>query len=158
MQSSRTFSALFIALFSFIFLSSWGGDDGLFRVDYSLAEELLFDTTGANLIATENEVILYQIEEGDGDLQVVSRDNILLFYTIRFKPTNTVLESSYANSNTFPSQFNGVAASANNKGVGFVESVIGMREGEKRVAIIPPTQSVYSDTVIVDLELDSIIF
>lgn len=33
-----------------------------------------------------------------------------------------------------------------------------MREGEKRVAVIPPTQSVYSDTVIVDLELDSILF
>lgn len=82
----------------------------------------------------------------------------MLYYTIRFKPTNAIIESSYGNNNTFPLQFNGIASATSTKGEGFVEAIIGMREGEKRVAVIPPTQSVYSDTVIVDLELDSILF
>jgi hypothetical protein len=158
MQSSRTFSALFIALFSFIFLSSCDEDNDIFSIDYSLAEEFLFDTAGAERTVTDTGVILYQIEDGSGDLEVVSRDNILLYYTIRFKPNNAVIESSYGNNNTFPLQFNGIAAASSTKGDGFVEAIIGMREGEKRVAVIPPTQSVYSDTVIVDLELDSILF
>ncbi|MBO6792405.1 MAG: FKBP-type peptidyl-prolyl cis-trans isomerase [Balneolaceae bacterium] len=158
MQSSRTFSAVFIALFSIVFLSSCDEDNDLFTIDYSLAEEFLFDTTGAERSVTDTGVILYQIENGSGELEVVSRDNILLYYTIRFKPNNAIIESSYANNSTFPLQFNGIAAASNTKGNGFVEAIIGMKEGEKRVAVIPPTQSVYSDTVIVDLELDSILF
>ncbi len=158
MQPSRILSALFLALFSISLLSSCNEDNDIFRVDYSLAEEFLFDTAGAERTVTDSGVILYQIEDGSGDLQVVSRDNILLYYTIRFKPTNTIIESSYGNNNTFPLQFNGIANATTTKGEGFVEAIIGMREGEKRVAVIPPTQSVYSDTVIVDLELDSILF
>lgn len=124
MQSSRTLSALFLAFFSIISLSSCNEDNDLFRVDYSLAEEFLFDTAGAERTVTDSGVILYQIEDGSGDLQVVSRDNILLYYTIRFKPTNAIIESSYGNNNTFPLQFNGIASATSTKGEGFVEAII----------------------------------
>jgi FKBP-type peptidyl-prolyl cis-trans isomerase len=133
-------------------------DTSTFRVDYSLAEELIFDTTGFDSRTTESGLIIYELDPGNGTLEVVSRDNILLYYTIRFKPNDAIIESSYANNSTFPLQFNGIASSSNRLGNGFVEGIIGMKEGAKRVVVIPPTESVYSDTVIVDLEVDSILF
>lgn len=158
MRSIKSFGFLITAIFSLVFLSSCDEDTNIFRVDYSLAEEFLFDTTGTIGVTSETGVIIYELESGSGPLEVVSRDNILLYYTIRFKPTNQIIESSYGNNSTFPLQFNGIANASSRQGNGFVEGVLGMKEGAKRVVVIPPTQSVYSDTVIVDLELDSILF
>lgn len=158
MLSSRPFGILLAAFLTLSFLAACDTDSSPFRVDYSLAEELVFDTTGIESRTTESGLIIYELDPGIGTLEVVSRDNVLLYYTIRFKPTNDIIESSYANNSTFPLQFNGIASSANRLGDGFVEGVLGMKEGGKRVVVIPPTESVYSDTVIVDLEVDSILF
>lgn len=158
MRRIKSFGLLISAVFFLAFFSSCDEDNNIFRVDYSLAEELLFDTAGALRTTTDSGLIIYELDAGSGPLEVVSRDNILLYYTIRFKPTDQIIESSYGNNSTFPLQFNGIANAAGRQGDGFVEGVLGMKEGAKRVVLIPPTLSVYSDTVIVDLELDSILF
>ncbi len=158
MLSSRLLGFLFATVLTVSLLTACDTDTSPLRVDYSLAEELVFDTTGFESRTTESGLIIYELAPGSGTLEVVSRDNILLYYTIRFKPNDAIIESSYANNSTFPLQFNGVAGSANRLGDGFVEGVLGMKEGGKRVVVIPPTQSNYTDTVIVDLELDSILF
>ena len=158
MLSSKPIGLLFAAILTISIISGCDTDTSSFRVDYSLAEELIFDTTGFESRTTESGLIIYDLEPGNGLLEVVSRDNILLYYTIRFKPTGDIIESSYANNSTFPLQFNGIASASNRLGDGFVEGVLGMKEGAKRVVVIPTSESVYSDTVIVDLEVDSILF
>lgn len=158
MPTSKIFGIILFTLISFFLLTGCGTDPDPYRIDFSLAEANIFDVTGVEGRTTESGLIIYELESGTGSLEVVSRDNILLYYTIRFKSTDAIIESSYANNSNFPDQFNGIAEEANRIGDGFVEGVIGMKEGEKRVVIIPTSESVYSDTVIVDLELESILF
>jgi len=154
MISART---LLIAALLFVFVTRCDDDPTSFQVDYSLAEELLFDTTGVTATRTDSGLLIYQIQEGEGPLQVEIRDNIRIYYTMRLKSTGQVFESSYVNGITSPSQFVEVGSTANNRGDGFVEGIIGMRENEQRVVVIPPSESVYTDTIIVDLDLDSIL-
>jgi len=158
MLSSKSLGILLAGLLTITLFTSCSENTSAFRIDYSLAEALLFDTTGVERRVTDSGLIIYEIEPGNGLLEVVARDNILLYYTIRFQPNDDIIESSYANNSTFPLQFNGVAAASSRVGGGFVEGVIGMKEGGKRVLVVPPSESVYSDTVIVDLELDAILF
>ncbi len=156
MTSFRSISILVVALISFT-LSSCTEDNDLFRVDYSLAEALLFDTTGITPTTTESGLIIYQLEEGEGPLEVGIRDDISIYYTMRAESNDDVFESSYINGITTPSTFQEVGTTANNRGVGFVEGILGMKEGEKRVLVIPPNISTYSDTIIVDLDLAEIL-
>ena len=158
MPTTKIFGILLFILTSSFLLTGCDTESNPYRVDFSLAEANLFDITGIESRTTESGLIIYDLEQGTGSLEVVSRDNILLYYTIRFKPNDAIIESSYANNSNFPVQFNGIVAEANRIGDGFVEGVIGMKEGEKRVVMIPTSESVYSDTVIVDLELDSILY
>lgn len=158
MPTTKIFGILLFTLISTFLLTGCDPESNPYRVDYSLAKANIFDITGIESRTTESGLIIYDLEPGAGSLEVVSRDNILLYYTIRFKSSDAIIESSYANNSNFPVQFNGIAAKGNRIGDGFVEGVMGMKEGEKRVVMIPSSESVYSDTVIVDLELDSILY
>ena len=159
MRISRIKGFLLTALACSFILIGCETDNNPFQLDYTLAEALLFDQ--ADAISTEvreSGLTIHVLENGSGINEVVARDNITIYYTIRFKPTNDIIESSYANNVTLPLQFSGIANASSTKGDGFVEGILGMKEDEKRILIIPPDISVYSDTVIVDVELDSILY
>ncbi len=153
-KSFGILSAALLIIYSFVGCKV---EDNPYTVDYSLAEELLFDTTGVESRTTETGLIIYELEEGSGSITVVPRDIVLLYYTIRIKASNQVFRSSYANNSTAPVSLNNLASSSQ-FGDGFFEGVVGMKENGKRVVIIPPSESIYIDTVIVDLNLASIIF
>jgi len=94
----------------------------------------------------------FTIEEGQGVDQVVIRDQIAMFLTLRAED-GTIIYSSYQNNNDDPIQ-----ASVQNiltprpptavrtfsfdraRTDGLRKGMIGMREGEKRVIIVPPEQ------------------
>ena len=153
-KSFGILSAALLIIYSFVGCKV---ENNPYTVDYSLAEESLFDTTGVESRTTETGLIIYELDEGSGSVTVVPRDVIQLYYTIRYKGTNQILRSSYANNSTAPVFFDNLASSSQ-FGDGFIEGIIGMKEKGKRVVIIPPSESVYLDTVIVDLNLASIIF
>lgn len=146
-----------LALLFFTTFTSCDEDNNIFQVDYSNAEENLLDTAGTVPTVTESGLIIYELEVGTGPFEVISRDNILIYYTFRLKETDQVFESSYVNGSTLPTRFTTIGNSSTNKGEGFVEGILGMKEGGVRVLVIPPNLSVYRDTVIVDVELDSIL-
>ena len=158
MLSSKSFGIFFAIIYILSISYGCKPESDPYSIDFSLAEANIFDVTGYESRTTESGLIIYELESGTGIIEVVSRDDILLYYTIRFKPDDTILKSSYANNSNVPVLFTEIAATANTFGDGFVEGIIGMKEGEKRVVVIPASESIYSDTVIVDLELDSIIF
>lgn len=94
----------------------------------------------------------YVIEEGNGEDRVVIRDQIAFYLTLRTMD-GTIIYSSYQNNNTSPIQ-----ATIQNISTprppslvrsftfdrartdGLRKGLIGMREGEKRVIIVPPSQ------------------
>ncbi len=133
-----------------------------FTLDYSIAEDNLISIEGINPDTTESGFYIYFVKEGEGLFELTARDNILLHYTIRIKNDDRIIESSYVNGSTQPFQFSVAADFGESRGSGFLEGMIGMKEGEQRVLIIPPDDdlevSFFVDTVIVDYELDSILY
>lgn len=154
LDPSRILLIIFLAL---AFLSACDSNNNSSVIDYSLAEQLIFNTDSVESTTTNTGLIIYELEKGVGSITVVQRDIIQLFYTIRFKKTDNIIRSSYANNSTIPATFTNLASSSQ-FGDGFIEGVVGMKEKGKRVVIIPPKESIFTDTVIVDLNLDSIIF
>lgn len=154
-NTTLSFSAVLAAV---LFIASCGGEDP-FRVDYSTApdpfpiEEALKDTT------TESGLRYYVIEEGTGERVVGRRDVVHVFYTGR-TPDGKIFDSSYRNGNTMPSTFGDIGTLIE----GFREGLIGMKENEKRVLIIPPdigygnspSHQLSDDTLRFDIELDEI--
>lgn len=152
-------ATVFITLF---FLSC---DDNTRRIDYSMVPEP-FSISGAERIETESGLAYYVVQEGTGQLEVNPRDQIDIFYTKRVRDNlDKIISSSYANGVTQP-----VSANLTNSRIiaeeGFREGVLGMREGEIRVLILPPElaygnnpRSPYvSDSIWIDVELDEIVF
>ena len=93
MPTTKIFGILLFILTSSFLLTGCDTESNPYRVDFSLAEANLFDITGIDSRTTESGLIIYDLEPGTGSLEVVSRDNILLYYTIRFKPNDAIIES-----------------------------------------------------------------
>ena len=138
-------------------------DNNPFEIDYSDVPSLP-DTTaqGVTKVTTESGLIYYVITEGDPEsFEVVIRDDIEIYYTGRTED-GEIFESSYGNGSTTPDRFNDIGSYANSrgnnsKGEGFVEGILGMFEGERRVLVIPPDLNrTTSSTLIYDIELESI--
>ena len=136
-----------------------------------------FDTTSAIIDSTTADGLkIYIYEEGSGPFEVVSNDAVALFFTGR-TTDGTIFDSSYGNGSTNPSNLNNLtpAPKAGSFGPisplieGFRRGVIGMKEGERRTIVIPPSLGygesqqgengfdLRNDTLIFDLELDRII-
>lgn len=94
----------------------------------------------------------YIIEEGQGEDRVVIRDQIAFYLTLTTMD-GTIIYSSYQNNNTNPIQAtiqnistprppNLVRSFTFDRARtdGLRKGLIGMREGEKRVLIVPPSQ------------------
>lgn len=152
-------------------------------------EEPTFDSVPApfNISQAEEEPVVdgvtkYTVEEGRGEDQVVIRDQIAMYLTLRTMD-GTIIYSSYQNDSTDPVQSSiqniltpqpptvvrfGNFSFDRARTDGLRKGLIGMREGEKRVIIVPPDQGFESigsgsvndeyreDTLRYDVELDFI--
>lgn len=136
-----------------------------------------FDISGIEAEPVQDGIIKYIIEEGYGEDQVVIRDDLFIYITLR-NLDGEIIYSSYQDDRTTPnvvsildvtprfSQNYNVERSFTH---GLRKGLIGMREGEKRVLIVPPeegfaniqsgglTEAFRNDTLRYDIELDSIL-
>lgn len=136
-----------------------------------------FDISGVEAEPVEDGLTKYVIEEGYGEDQVVIRDNLFLYLTLR-NLDGEIIYSSYQDGSTSPDEV--PVASVQAQAVrhfglirafsdGLRKGLIGMREGEKRVLIVPPseglaniqqggfTEAFRNDTLRYDLELSAIL-
>lgn len=152
---------LFPFLFLIVFTISFSAcDDDPFEIDYSSAPPP-FDIENAERVETESGLVYYIVEEGGGAFEVKLRDQVAVYYTGRRESNGEIFDSSYRNGNPTPTVFN----SLDNLIEGFKEGLIGMKEGGKRVLIIPPElgygsserSSLKDDTLRFDIELAEII-
>lgn len=150
-------------IFAAVAVTACNEDSNPFEIDYSDAPPLP-DTTaqGVTKVTTESGLIYYVITEGDPEsFQVVIRDDVLIYYTGRTED-GEIFESTYGNGSTIPDRFTEIGSYVNSrgtssKGEGFVEGVLGMFEGERRVLVIPPDLNRTSSTTLVyDIELETI--
>lgn len=108
----------------------------IFReTDFSTVPDPL-DTSQAEFIELENGLSYYIVETGDEDnhWEVQGRDGIRIFLTLRLED-GTILQSTYANGRTSPEDVSVSGLSTE----GLREGVLGMKEGESRVIIVPPS-------------------
>ena len=154
-----------LLLFVLLFSISCGNNNPLdFGPVYTNAPDP-FSVDGITPDTTESGLIIYTLEEGSGQLSVELRDDILLFFTGRTTDLE-IFDSSYRNLETDPSRL-----TISNLIDGFTEGVLGMKEGGKRVLVIPPELAylnytgnsrtlidLRNDTLVFDIELDTIIF
>ncbi|MBD3615927.1 MAG: FKBP-type peptidyl-prolyl cis-trans isomerase [Gracilimonas sp.] len=149
---------LFLPLLAISFSSC--DEDNPFEVDYSSAPEP-FNIDNATRVESETGLIYYIVEEGSGAFEVDRRDQVRVYYTGRRYESGDIFDSSYRNGNPSPATFN----SLGNLISGFREGLIGMKEGGKRVLIIPPelaygnspNSNLKNDTLRFDIELAEII-
>ena len=119
------------------------------------------DTTAAlSKVTLDNGLIYYVITEGNPEsYDVTIRDDIFIYYTTR-RSNDDVVQSSYANGNTAPTRVNnvGTKSTLNFIGDGIIGAVVGMKEGERRVAYIPSGLNTLSsdETLTFDVELESV--
>lgn len=144
-------------LFSVLLLFQACDDDntGPTAPDFSSAPDP-YDLSEADTSYTiEGDVEIYIIEEGDcpgGDedfCTVNSRDQISLKYTGRILDDETIFETTYANDNTEPVVISNLTSNPTDQQAaqveGFRQGLLGMKEGEKRVIIVPPSMG-YDDS------------
>ncbi|CAN5347248.1 hypothetical protein BH23BAC3_BH23BAC3_16440 [soil metagenome] len=135
------------------------------------------DISGVEAESVQDGTVKYIIEEGYGEDRVVIRDDLLVFITLR-NMDGDYIYSSYQNDRTSPNiitVLNVVPRLSQNYNVersftnGLRKGLIGMREGENRVLIVPPeegfaniqsgglTEAFRNDTLRYDIELDAIL-
>lgn len=153
-------SALILGFLTLGITSCGDTFDNRREIDYSLAPDP-FPTTGADKIDKESGLSYYLIEEGSGDLSTEIRDGVQVFITGRVYGTDIIFDSSYGDQNPAPRSYGSIA----NIGVqGLREGLLDMKEGEKRVLIVPPEIGnnnplfrYRNDTLRYDIELDEIL-
>jgi|TARA_R100001460_G_scaffold20032_8_gene41665 FKBP-type peptidyl-prolyl cis-trans isomerase len=151
----------FFGIILLSFITSCGGDDPfLFQDDFSTVPEQ-FSTSGVTPDTTETGLIFYELELGTGLDSVTIRDVVAVYYTGR-TTDNEVFDSSYKNGRTDPTNFEVANPSLVD---GFSEGLLGMKEGGRRVLVIPPelgyagtSNSLREDTLVFDVELGTIFF
>jgi len=135
-----------------------------------------FDLTQADTsYNTDDGLEIYILEQGSGSFEVISRDVISAYYTRRTLD-GRVLSSTYTTQSTTPGllpnltpvtkSYNGQPQSPLIEG--FRLGLLGMKEGEKRTIIIPPSLAygdapegssnyeLRDDTLKIDVELERI--
>lgn len=162
MSAPKISKIFLLTLSAILVISACDTNNTTFTIDYSDAPDLPDTTQALSKVVNESGLIYYVIQEGAGPFEVGIRDNIRLFFTGR-DPDGTIFQSSFVNGKTSSSIFNNIGSYNNGQGVnsrgeGFVQGILGMKEGERRVLVIPPSQSVFIDTVIYDIELDEILY
>lgn len=149
-------SLLFVV---FLFVSGCGGDNPfIFEDDFSDVPEP-FSIVGVEKTETESGLIYYNLEDGTGDVTINIRDIIQVHYTGR-RTNGEIFDSSYKNGSTTP-----LSTTVTGLVLGFSEGLIGMKEGGKRVLVVPPylgyegtNNSLDADTLVFDIEIIEIAF
>lgn len=157
MKLLNTYPLIILIAVSFLLLNCRDGSNP-FEIDYSTAPDP-FSVEGATPDTSETGLITYQLQDGSGPFEVTIRDQVLIYYTGR-TTNGEIFDSSYRNGSTSPGNL-----SVNSVVDGFREGILGMKEGEKKVLIIPPSlaygdienHSLQNDTLIFDLELETIL-
>ncbi len=157
MKLQNIYPLTILIAISFLLLNCRDGSNP-FEVDYSTVPDP-FSVEGITPDTSETGLITYRLQAGSGPFEVTIRDRVLMYYTGR-KTNGEIFDSSYGNGSTTPSNLavDGVVE-------GFREGILGMKEGEKKVLIIPPSlaygnnegHSLQNDTLIFDLELETIL-
>lgn len=130
---------------------------------------------------TDDGLQVYIIEEGYGPYEVISRDQVSAYYTgriIKNGEIGEVFESTYRNGVDTPGILRNLTTSpisgASGRTIsplieGFRRGILGMKEGEKRVIIIPPSlgygdsrkgtngYDLRNDTLRFDIKIDAIL-
>ncbi len=155
-KTLKIFSAIFIL--STLILACGGKSNPFFFEDDFTTVPEPFDISDEQPIKHDSGLIEYELKVGTGDFTTNRRDNVNVYYTGR-KTSGEIFDSSYKNGNTTPSNLN-----VNGVIDGFREGLIGMKEGGKKVLVIPPKlayegtdNSLRNDTLVFDIELHSIV-
>lgn len=148
MKNTSLFSiSLFVLLIAFTAACSTDSNIGLQEPTFDNVPEP-FDISNIEAEPVQDGIEKYIVEEGRGEDRVVIRDQLFIFVTLRTMDGD-IIYSSYQNNRTspdpvtvlniqpaFPRNFQIQRAFTN----GLRKGLIGMREGEKRVLIVPPEE------------------
>ncbi|HEX6982934.1 MAG TPA: FKBP-type peptidyl-prolyl cis-trans isomerase [Balneolaceae bacterium] len=168
-----SFLQLITAFFVILLIQGCGGDGGFFNGPNYENVPPPFDTANADTSYTTQEgLTVYIIERGNGAFEVISRDEILVRYTGRTKD-GEIFDSTYRNGATSRRLLNLTPVPIPGPGPrpisplieGFRRGLLGMKEGGKRVLVIPPSlgygenegHDLQNDTLIFDIELVEIL-
>lgn len=158
MTSKISVRNLLLVAFSILFVSACNNDSNPFVVDYSDAPPLADTTSALSKVTFESGLVSYLIEDGNPEsFNVVIRDDIIVYYTTRLVD-GEIVASSYVNGSTSPIRVNnvGTQSSISFVGEGFAEGVVGMKEGERRVLVIPESSNTTNQTIVFEIELEAI--
>lgn len=155
-SDSKILLLLFISAALFVTACN---DDDPFATDYSLVPDP-YPIENAEKVTLENGLEYYRVQQGNGDIDVTVRDVVKIWYTKRDKD-GKIISSSYSNKQ--PESVTGiVSGSPVFAEEGFRKGVIGMKEGEIRVIIVPPNMHSYpsfnGENIRIDVELDEITY
>ncbi|GAB5409296.1 MAG: hypothetical protein BalsKO_16610 [Balneolaceae bacterium] len=157
MTSTKSVRNLLLVLCTILIVSACNEDSNPFIADYSDAPPLADTTSALSKVTSESGLIYYVIEEGDSEsFDLVIRDDVFMYYTTRID--DEIIASSYVNGSTSAIRVNSVGSqtSIGFVGDGFVEGVLGMKEGERRVLVIPSDLNTTSETIVLDVEVETI--
>ncbi len=171
MNNTRLKSSILVSFFlSLLIVSCDTSNTDPFKQDFSDVPDPFSIKDPVSVDTTESGLIIYVIEEGSGDIEVIPRDEVSIYYTKRYKKDlDQIINSSYANGVTAP-RTTSVTPQSSRSDIDIInerqfrEGVIGMVEGEKRVLVLTPpvfgylgnSYSYTSETLWIDIELDSI--
>jgi len=149
------FSTIFLTLFVTIILGSCDSSDPF---DPYRTVPPPFDIAGKEKVTLPNGLIYYVVQPGEGEDVVTLRSTVDMFYTGRL--TNTrIFDSSYIYGSLVPRK---MYLPDNIRGFNY--GAVGMKNGEKRRLIIPPSLGYgdspgapyAKDTLVFDIELEFI--
>jgi len=152
----RSSFLLVVLLISIALLIQGCGDEnnGPTGPDYSNVPEPYSMSNADTTYTKEGGVEIYVIEEGEcpsGEEEfctVTPRDQIGVKYTGRIFEEETIFESTFANDNDQPAIITNLTPNPTQQQPaqieGFRRGLLGMKEGEKRIIIVPPALG-YSD-------------
>lgn len=175
------FITIFSIILSLILFTGCTSDNDFSLQEPTFPEDLEpFDISSIEAEPVQDGIEKYIVEEGYGEDRVVIRDDILVFITLR-NLDGDFIYSSYQNERTSPDFITvmniALRTSLSRQELyevqrslseGLRKGIIGMKEGEKRVLIVPPEEglanvptgdlraSFRSDTLRYDLELNAI--
>lgn len=151
MKSFSTFSLtnLAILIAALIMIQACGDSPSRFQVTFNPPAPFEISEADSSF-TTSDGLQIYIIEEGYGPFEVIPRDQVSAYYTGRIIENGEigrVFDSTYRNGVETPGRLRNLTPSPIQSSTGtvsplidgFRRAVIGMKEGEKRVAIIPPS-------------------
>ncbi len=159
MRLNRIKAFTLVTTFFFFAISCGDGSNPYYVEDDFSTVPDPYEITGITPDTSDSGLITYSLENGNGPFSVQIIDDVLVYYTGR-TTDGEIFDSSFKNGSTSSTQL-----AVTDVIEGFKEGLLGMKEGEKKVLVIPPSlaygnstgSSLQNDTLIFDIELDLII-